>query len=223
VTRTPAWWQVFRRPLLPYSALIRTSSWGGLLRSPSLWCLTISYGLVGYFQYLFFYWAQYYFETIQALPRETGRRYATLLSLAMGAGMVAGGWLSDRAAHRLGPRRGLALVPILGLLLATGAVFLGLTAPTSLATLACFLAAMAGAGMSEGSYWTASVRLGGPRAGAASAIMNTGGNLGGLLAPALTPIISSLLGWKAGLGVAGLVCLAGAALWPWIDPEERPT
>jgi MFS family permease len=181
----------------------------------------LSYALVGYFQYLFFYWAQYYFEKVQGLPKETGRWYSTTLSLAMAAGMVLGGWLSDRALSRFGPRRGLAVVPVLGLLLSATAVALGLLGPTPPAILACFTLAMAGVGLSEGSYWTASVRIGGVRGGTAAAVMNTGGNAGGLLAPVLTPFLSQLLGWRAGLGAAGIVCLAGAALWLPIDPSDR--
>src|SRR5205814_10387655 len=68
-----------------------------LLKNRSLLYLTASYALVGYFQYLFFYWAQYYFEKMLELSKETSRSYATILSLAMVAGMVLGGWFSDRA------------------------------------------------------------------------------------------------------------------------------
>src|SRR5262249_33119110 len=88
-----------------------------LLRHRSLLCLTLSYAALGYFEYLFFYWAQYYFEKIQHLPKDQGRLYTTILTLAMGAGMVAGGWLTDQARVAFGSRRGLAVVPVAGLLL----------------------------------------------------------------------------------------------------------
>jgi MFS family permease len=45
-----------------------------LLGNPSLLCLTLSYGMLGYYQYLFFYWAQFYFERVLDLPKEVGRR-----------------------------------------------------------------------------------------------------------------------------------------------------
>src|SRR5262249_32045161 len=90
-----------------------------LLKNRSLLYLTISYALVGYFQYLFFYWAQYYFEKKLELDKEVGRRYTTILTLAMVVGMVVGGWLSDRALSWLGLRRGLAFVPLCGLLLSS--------------------------------------------------------------------------------------------------------
>jgi dipeptide/tripeptide permease len=53
-----------------------------------------------------------------------------------------------------------------------------------------------------------------------AAILNTGGNAGGILAPIVTPLFSGYFGWQAGLGVASVICLFGAALWRWIDPFE---
>jgi MFS family permease len=205
---------------IPYPSRTYAPGWGSLLRSRSLLCLTVSYGLAGYFQYLFFYWVQYYFETVQGLPKETGRSYSTYLSLAMGAGMVVGGLLADLAHHWLGARRGVAVVPILGLLGSAVAVVLGLMTPDAQTVRTWFSLAMAGVGMSEGSYWTVAVRLGGLRAGAAAGILNTGGNVGGLLAPILTPIISEHLGWQAGLGAASVVCLGAALLWLAAHPDH---
>jgi dipeptide/tripeptide permease len=61
------------------------------------------------------------------------------------------------------------------------------------------------------------VELGGRRGGTAAGICNTGGNLGGLLAPLMTPWVSELWGWPWGIGLGSLICLAGATLWVWID------
>ncbi|MBI1915865.1 MAG: MFS transporter [Planctomycetes bacterium] len=192
-----------------------------LLKNRSLLYLTASYALVGYFEYLFFWWAKYYFENKLALPKETGRLYTTILNLAIVPGMVLGGWFSDRALSRLGLRRGLAFIPIYGLLLSSLAVILGLLAPTPKTILVCFAVAMAAVGASEGSFWTTAVYIGGSRGGTAAGILNTGGNAGGLLAPVLTPVISAALGWQVGFGMAAVVCLGGAGLWLYIDPAER--
>ena len=53
---------------------------------------------------------------------------------------------------------------------------------------------------------------------AACGILNTGGNLGGMLAPVITPLIASRFGWAAGLYFACLVVLPGMLVWLWIDP-----
>ena len=44
---------------------------------------------------------------------------------------------------------------------------------------------------------------------------------GGVLAPVLTPLVSDAYGWPWGIGLGGLVCLAGVVLWIGINPEER--
>ena len=183
-----------------------------LLADPALLCLTLSYAALGYFQYLNMYWMEHYFDTVLKLGKEVGRHNATILNLAMAGGMVTGGWLSDRAQMRFGSRLGLALLPVIGLFLAGTASLLGVLGPNDV-KLVCFAVAMGAAGLGEGAYWTAAVRIGGRRGGAAAAVLNTGGNLGGLLAPAVTPFISDRFGWQAGLGVGAVTCLLAAALW----------
>lgn len=46
-------------------------------RHKNLILLTLSYAAVGYFQYLFFYWIHYYFETVLQLGSDASRKYAT--------------------------------------------------------------------------------------------------------------------------------------------------
>jgi ACS family glucarate transporter-like MFS transporter len=48
--------------------------------------------------------------------------------------------------------------------------------------------------------------------------MNMGSNLGGLLSPALTPVIASYLGWENALHIAALLAIIGAVLWLFIKP-----
>jgi MFS family permease len=192
-----------------------------MLKNRSLRYLTLSYAALGYFQYLFFYWAQYYFEGIKNLSKETSRTYASTLTLAMGAGMILGGLLSDRMLSRLGPRLGLKLIPICGLVVSAYMVLLGLQVEDIEVVLLLFSVAMAAAGMCEGASWTAAIMIGGSRGGTAAGIMNTGGNAGGMLAPTLTPVISYFFDWQVGLAAGSVVCLLGAGLWLWVDPSDR--
>jgi MFS family permease len=184
-----------------------------LLGNPSLICLTLSYGAVGYFEYLFYYWAQFYFEKVLMLPKDVSRANSSVLLLAMGAGMVAGGWLSDRALARFGFRRGLAIVPVAGFLLGALATVAGLARTSVAEILLCFAVAMAAIGACEGPFWTAAIRIGSARGGTAAAILNTGGNAVGLLAPVVTPALAEYFGWQVGLALASIVCVLGAALW----------
>ena len=194
-----------------------------LLRNRSLILLTLSYAAAGYFQYLFVYWIKYYFNQILHLGQDKSRIYTMIAMLAMAVGMAAGGWLSDRVEVRLGQRRGRALVCIGSL--TVSALFLGMGILGQGVTwiVACFALAMGVLGICEAAFWTSATQVGASRGGIAAAIMNTGGNGGGLLAPIITPYFASYFGWKSGLGLACGVSLLGALCWLWIDPAEGPS
>jgi ACS family glucarate transporter-like MFS transporter len=197
--------------------------WMSLLQNRSLVLLTISYAALGYFEYLFFFWTEYYFRDERHLSGTTSRLYATVLNLSMGSGMMLGGLMSDRLLRAWGYRWGRAAVPVAGMLLSAALLGLGLTLDDPLALVVCFAAALAAGGACEGPCWATAIELGGRRAGTSAAIFNTGGNIGGLLAPVVTPWISGLLGWKWGFALGAVACLLGVSLWLGIDPNERPS
>jgi MFS family permease len=196
------------------------SAWQALLGNRSLMLLTVSYAAVGYFEYLFYFWMHYYFDGVLKLGKTESRVYSTVLYLAMAAGMLLGGWVSDRLQQAWGRRRGRAAVVVSGML--GGAAFLGVgllaTEPGWIAT--WFALALAAVGATEGPLWATALELGGRHGATAAGIFNTGGNAGGLVAPVVTPLVSQSFGWPWGIGLGSLVCLAGVTLWLWIDPGE---
>jgi MFS family permease len=198
----------------------RPGGWA-LLRNRSLVLLTLSYAAIGYFEYLFYFWMHYYFDGVLKLGKSESRLCSTIVSLAMAAGMLLGGWCADRMARAHGRRLGRSAVVVLGML--GGAVLLGcgLLATTPAWIVLWFALAVAAVGATEGPCWATAIELGGRHGGTAAGIFNTGGNAGGVLAPVLTPLVSDLFGWQWGIGLGGLVCLAGACLWYRIDPAER--
>ena len=90
-----------------------------LLANPNLLCLTASFAAVGYFQYLFFYWMEFYFEQVLKLDKESSRWLSTAMVLAMGFGMVIGGKLAD-ARRSAGGRHAHRVVPVTCLLVWRG-------------------------------------------------------------------------------------------------------
>jgi len=199
-----------------------------LLGNRSVVCITLSYAAFGFFQYLFFYWIEYYFETIERQGISVARQYSTCIILAMGVGMICGGWLADRAAAALSPRFRRSLVPALSMVTA-GAIFeLGLLSSEMRITFVAFAIAAAFIGACEGAFWTSVVELGRPFGGTAAGLMNTGGNAGGTLSPYLTPLLSAIfedrfgegVGWRIALSVAGAVSMLGAALWCGVNSSH---
>jgi len=73
----------------------------------------------------------------------------------------------------------------------------------------------------EEPFWATAIGISGEQAGAACGIFNTGGNLGGMLAPVLTPIIASKFGWESGLYFGSFMVLLGVASWLLIDPAKQ--
>jgi ACS family D-galactonate transporter-like MFS transporter len=195
-----------------------------LLRDRSVQLVTISYVACGYLQYLFFYWIEHYFVEVVQLSTLQGRVCSTIATFAMAVGMIAGGFLSDRLQGVIGYRWGRASVAMTGMigsaLFALAAIHLHETR----IVVACFVLAMGIQGMTEAPFWTTAVELGGRRGGLSAAILNTGGNIGGMLSPFTTPLIAKYLNFQAGIELACLFSLIGAILWCWIKPaEDRST
>jgi MFS family permease len=190
------------------------------LLTRSVVCLTLSYAAVGYFQYLPFYWAQHYFTDVLHTTTQTSRLYTTILTLSMAVGMLLGGWITDRAQASLGRRRGRARVAAGALLGSAVFLALGLLRPDATWIVVWYSLATASVGACEGAFWTTAGDLGGARGGTAAAVMNTGGNAGGALAPLATPALAALLGWTGSLALACVFSAAGAVLWLWIRPPE---
>lgn len=209
-------------PEPPATVSTARSDWLALLRNRSLILASLSYGTVGYFQYLFFYWMNYYFRKVLLLPEETSATYAAILPLAMAVGMPLGGWLSDRLERAYGAQRSRKLVPMLGMAAGAALMTLGVLGRDPVWIVTWFALALGAVGTAEGPFWATATELGGRRAGSAAALMNTGGNAGGMLAPVVTPWVGQQFGWGYAMGLGGLICLVGVVLWFGIDPHARP-
>ncbi|MGE3819755.1 MAG: MFS transporter, partial [Isosphaeraceae bacterium] len=201
-----------------------TTGWWRLLSHRGLALLTLSYAAVGYFQYLFFYWMTYYFDKVLQLPESASRGYAALPPLAMAVGMPLGGWLGDRLERRLGARKGRALMPMAGMTAGGLLLLCGVFAREPGWIVAWFSLALGAVGTSEGAFWVTAVELGERRGGSSAALLNTGGNAGGMLAPVITPWVGEWFGWGWAVGLGGLICLTGVLLWLGVaPPESKPS
>jgi ACS family glucarate transporter-like MFS transporter len=65
----------------------------------------------------------------------------------------------------------------------------------------------------EGAYWQASIFVGGNYTAAATGILNTGGNLAGVVATPMTAVLFEHFGWPVALATGSLFALMGAGLW----------
>ena len=200
----------------------RTSpSWSSLFRDRNLMLLTFAYSALGYFQYIFFYWIFYYFGEIRHLGTQESAKYTTVLFVVEGLLMPAGGWLSDLLSRSFGPQVGRRVVPMAGLALSAIFTYLGTVMPGTAAVVACLSLAFGMAACCEGPFWAAVTEMAGPRVGAASSILNTGAQIGGVFSPVMTPLIASHFGWSWGLYAGALVALSGMLAVYFVDVRPK--
>jgi MFS family permease len=131
----------------------------------------------------------------------------------MAAGMALGGLTSDFVCRRLGHRWGCRLMAFVGMGLSARFSLLGISTSDPEVITRWFSLAFGALGLCEGIFWTTAPRLE-PRNGAlACALVNTGGNGIGMLAPFVTPMIAERFGWSSAIFVACVVCAVGGSLW----------
>jgi ACS family glucarate transporter-like MFS transporter len=193
-------------------------AWLGLLLNRNLALLTLAYFTTGYFQYIFYYWIYYYFGQVRRTGFTQSARYTTIIFVTQGVMMPLGGWLSDRLTRSYGARFGRRAVPLAGLSLASLLLFAGTTASATAAAVLALSLATGFASWCEGPFWASAIEIAGDRVGAAAGILNTGGNLGGFIAPILTPYIASRFGWSRGLYAGSLMAIVGMVACYFVDP-----
>jgi MFS transporter, ACS family, glucarate transporter len=195
-------------------------------RSPTPWrrlatdryviLLTLSYSCFGYAGYVYFAWFYRYLVDGRNIELIAGSLLSMFPFLAMAIGSVAGGWLSDCAVPRLGALGARRATAVFGLLPAFPLVAIGSTTSNDLLAVACLSIAFGLMSLSMSAYWSTVVQIVPSHAGTAAAIMNTGLNLAGAIAPMLTPIIKDAYGWPAAWWTAGVAATGAGLLWTFL-------
>lgn len=214
----------FSAPAKGTSRLPGTSESNGKVNSLSFWLLTISYSLQGYVGYIFVSWFYLYLVQERHFGLLGGAWMSSLPWILSIVSIPLGGLISDRlATGRSGPVWGRRIIPITGM--AFSGILISIGAHTGSAVMAAISLAFATALILcvEGPFWAMMMRIAGNKSGTAGGIMNMGSNIGGLISPALTPIIASWIGWENALHVAAGLAVTGAVLWLWIKPEIHPS
>jgi ACS family glucarate transporter-like MFS transporter len=192
--------------------------WGQIFSNKDILAVTFSYFTYGYAAYIFFSWFFIYLNDVRGLNLKQSALWTMLPFMAMAAGSLGGGWISDIVTRKYGKRNGRCMVAVVGLGLAALFIAIG-TEVESVQTAVVVLAAGAGAlYISQSSFWSVSADIGKKSAGSVSGVMNMGGQFGGALTASLTPFIGKHLGWNTSFLVAAALCACGAAAWFFVNP-----
>jgi len=192
------------------------------LSSRSFAFLTASYTLQGYVGYIFVFWFYLYLVQERHFTLLEGAFLGSLPWLLSIVSIPLGGWVSDRlVAGRMGVVWGRRAVPLVGLI--AGGLMLSFGAATSNPYVAAVALAFSTAAVLcvEGPFWATMLSVAGPRSGTAGGVMNMGSNVGGLISPALTPVLAVSIGWENALHVAAGLSIIAGLLWLGVRAEDH--
>jgi MFS family permease len=196
-------------------------AWSRLFANRSLMLLTLAYFTLNYFQYIFFYWIYYYLGEIRQIGFTKSATYTTIIFLTMGIMMPLGGWISDRLTRSYGAGFGRRAVPMIGLSLGAILLYASTVVPGTIAAVTMLSLATGFASWCEGPFWACAIEVADRHVGAACGILNTGGNIGGFLAPVITPYIAVHAGWSWGLYSGSLMAIIGVIACYFATPIDE--
>ena len=189
-----------------------------LLQNRNVLLLTTSYFFLGYIFYFFVFWLFLYLTDVRGFTMLEGGLFTALPFVAASVMAPLGGRICDRLSERLGSRTGRRLVAMLGLGLSGILLLVGANVTTPYVAIVA-LALCVGFGEStEGAFWASMTEITGSHSGTASAVMNMGFNLGGVVVTPLMPFLVRELGWPLALGSGALFAWLGSACWLGISP-----
>jgi ACS family glucarate transporter-like MFS transporter len=231
---TVAWWMWFRdHPAEQHgiteaelteigetSGSFRTERvpWRELLALPQLWLIVAAYGFYGWASWFYFSWFPTWMIHSAHISLASMGVVASFPFLLGIAGNLGGGYLSDRLEERYGMRVAYRWVTSACLLIAAvlfvvlglvhGAVMVVATSTLCFGVMDLMLPAA----------WAMCLNLGGSCGGTATAVMNTAGNLGGLLCTVVFGYVIRATGnYNLPLFGIATVVLISAGLFSQVD------
>jgi len=197
-----------------------TGGWRRVLNSRDIVLLTLSYACMGFvFWDVFNYFFSYLVESRGMAEADAGLVTSSQW-LAGGAGAALGGWLCDRLCRRIGLRWGCRWPVIVGMLVSGALLIGGSVSPSPRLAMWLFILCFFFNQLTEGGYWATAIAVGGPDAGAASGVMNTGNIVMGVVNALLVPVLATSLNWDFAIGVGGVFAFFGAGLMLMVRADQ---
>jgi ACS family glucarate transporter-like MFS transporter len=196
-----------------------TTSWRAVLADNDVMLIAAAYFCQNYVFYIFAQWLFTYLVEARGFSLlESG--VVAMLPFVVGSLLsAAGGVVCDRLCHRLGPLWGCRLPAIVGLLLVAVLLVAGLYVQQAYLAMTLLSLCFGFTQFTEGSFWAACTYAAGPRTGTATGLMNTGGNLPGLLAPLVGMSIDQF-GWVPTLASGSVFAVLGVLLWMMVGLKK---
>jgi sugar phosphate permease len=193
-----------------------------LLKNWDLNVITLSYLLMNYAFYLLTFWCFLYLVQERHLSGMESGWLAAIPYVAAAVGAAFGGRLSDLLCTRFGERWGYRLVPLVALPVAALSLDLVVEVESAAGAVAALCIAFAAVEVTEAAFWAAAMRIGKSESMVATGILNTGGNIGGVIGTPIVAALSAGGGWHSAFLTGSACSVAAAALWLLANPARSP-
>jgi ACS family glucarate transporter-like MFS transporter len=196
------------------------AAWGSLFKNREIVLLCVSYFFMNYVFYIFAFWLFLYLTEARGFSVLSGGIFASLPWIVSLVLTPVGGYASDKLSTRVGLRWGRSGIAVAGLILAALFLAMGATVNNAYFAVAALALCVGFLEFTEGPYWAATIDVARIHAGAATGILNMGGNLGGVVSTLATPLLKKYFGWGGSLAIGALLSLLSAAIWLWIRADR---
>ena len=183
--------------------------------------VTFSYVCLNFLFYLLANWSFLYLVQERHFTVLEGGWLASLPPLGAAIGAGVGGGLTDVLCTRFGVRWGYRILPMLMMPVAGLLLLAAIYSVNPYVAAAALTLSFTAVEMNEGSYWGSTMRIAQADAMAATGIMNTGGNVGGLIAIPIVAWLSGHQAWNSAFIIGFALSLVAALAWLGVD-ASRP-
>ncbi len=197
-----------------------SGSWWELLKDRNISLISLSYFLDSYILFIFVFWFYLYLVEQRGFSVLGGGLFTSLPFVAAIVFVPIAGHLCDLMAIRIGPRLGRRIVAMTGLTFSAIFLLIGVRVNNPYLAIGGLSLSAGFLFSTEGAFWSSSIDTAGENVGAAGGIMNTAGNLGGVVSTALVPVLVKKFGWDFAFGSAAALAIIGASLWLFIRVDQ---
>ncbi len=188
-----------------------------ILTNRSVMLLAMAYLCMNYSFYLLSNWVFLYLVQERHFSVLEGGWLAGAPPLAAAAGAGIGGAITGILCRRLGNRWGFRGVPLFALPVSALLLMLSVNASNPYWAVVGLSLCFGCVELSEGAFWSAAMSIGRGDTMAVSGVMNTGGNLGGIIGIPIVAYLSGAQLWRTAFIIGACCALASAVAWLAID------
>lgn len=196
-------------------------SWGTMLRSPTLWCLSGMYFFSNAGWCFFITWDVEYYKGVLHL---TGNELLIASGAPLffgGVACLSGGFVTDRQVRVWGRRWGRTLQGCVAYFLGGTFFLLALVADMPMLSVACLCIASFFKDFAMAVSWSTCIDIGHRYSGTVSGFMNMVGNLGTFVAPPIIAYLAQERGnWGLALVFSASVFFLASVCWLFINPRK---